>query len=83
MSFVEIPKVDSLLKQLTDEQVLTMLKKTMDELRDPDVRRDLNRFVELTARGAACAREADRRGGRLKEIAKEYLWENEERGEKQ
>ncbi len=68
MAFIEIPKVDSLLEDLTDEQIVVMVKKAMDEFKGiRSIRRDFNRFVELIATQAACAREADRRGGAVRE----------------
>ncbi len=72
-----IPEVDDLLRHLADEQVVTLLKKSADELGDPSVRKDSDRETELFATCTACSREGVRRGGRiLEEMVKERFWAN-------
>lgn len=76
MAMVQVPKVDSLLKDLTDEQIIDLLKKAFDEFRGAIEKRDINRTVEILAAATACERKAERRGGQLAEWLRKKLTED-------
>ena len=65
MRYTKLPKLDDLVKKLTDEQLVDLVEKTVkesDELQHNLSLLTFERLVELYEKGKACIDELERRG---------------------
>jgi len=65
MRYTKLPKLDDLVKKLTDEQLVDLVEKTVKESDELQLNPSLltfERLVELYEKGKACIDELERRG---------------------
>ena len=65
MRYAKLPKLDDLMKKLSDDQLVDFAEKTVkkgDELQHTPSRLTLERLVELYEKCKACVDELERRG---------------------